>query len=112
VAIAFAFEASPEICDHDLSALVDSDKLAFEMVHVVKAWKIVDKKVDKSSGGAFGLGNTIGETPIKPLEELSLVPSSLSSNEPLGAHSQLLVYNTFYLRAEEVPLSSKTEKYI
>ncbi len=49
VSMALAFEAGPQICDQDLSSFVKAYSIAFEMMSVIEAWKIIDHKVYQSS---------------------------------------------------------------
>ena len=49
VSMALAFEAGPQICDQDLSSFVEAYSIAFEVMPVIEAWKIVDHEVYQSS---------------------------------------------------------------
>ena len=49
VSMALAFEAGPQISDEDLSSFVKAYSIAFEIMPVVEAWKIVHHEVYQSS---------------------------------------------------------------
>ena len=49
VSMALAFETSPEIRDEDLSSFVKAYSIAFEIMPVIEAWKIINHEVYESS---------------------------------------------------------------
>ena len=65
VAEALALEAGPEVGYQDLGALVETDDGALVFVTVVQAGEVVDEEVDEGGGGAFGLLNAGGESPLE-----------------------------------------------
>ena len=49
VSVALTFEAGPEICDEDLSSLVEAYSISFEIMPVIETREIVHHEVNQSS---------------------------------------------------------------
>ena len=68
-AIACAFETSPEICDENLSTLIETSFSAFEPRLVSEAREIIYQQVDQSNCRAVGFLNTCDEASMELLDQ-------------------------------------------
>ena len=80
-AIAFAFEAGPQVGYQDLRPLMKPNGCIFEAMLIVEAGKVVDYNVHKSSCRSFGLLDAADEATIERLCSVSDV-SEAKFKEP------------------------------
>lgn len=67
IPISFPLEASPEVCDEDLGALVEMHRFAFEGCFVTEAWEVFDEDVDEGGSRAGRLFNAGCEAAVETL---------------------------------------------
>ena len=92
--MALAFEASPQICDEDLSSFVKAYFLAFEIMPVVEAREIVHDEVYQSSRRTIGFSYTSEKATVEPLWKISkCMQYSIAGDLLSGVPDQLLACN-------------------
>lgn len=67
-----AIEASPKICNKDLSALIQSDSFSIELCLISEASKVFGEQVDQACCGEIGIFNAGNKASSKFLSSIAL----------------------------------------
>lgn len=65
--VAFAAEGCPQVCDENLGALQEANRLALELGLIPETGKIISEQVDQLGCGTFGVRYQSSDAAVKLL---------------------------------------------